>query len=47
MPAEGVQLMTIGRGDERFRKLRRYFHGPAIQIEKPFVKMTLLDCVET
>src|SRR2546430_76569 len=47
MPAEGMQLVTVGRGDERFRELRRHFYGPAIQIEKPFVKMTKLDRVET
>ena len=41
-----VQLVRIRCGDKRFPKLRRFFHGSAVQIEKSFVKMTKLDRVE-
>src|SRR5207249_1436747 len=47
MPAKRVQLVGVGRSDQRFAKLRGHFHRPAVQIEKAFVKVTKLDRIET
>src|SRR5262249_21031644 len=46
VPAKGVQLVRIGSRDQRFAKLRGHFRGPAVQIERRFMKMTELDRVE-
>ena len=46
MPPKRVQLMSVGRREQRFAKLCGDRRGPTVQIEKPLVEMTKLDRVE-
>ena len=41
-----MQLMRIGRCNQRFVEFRRDFHRAAIQVEHALVKMTELNRVE-
>src|SRR5690242_17634294 len=47
MTSERVQLVGVGRGEQRFAVFFRDSDGAPVQIEEAFVKMTHFDRVET
>jgi len=42
VPSKGMQLVSVGSRNQRLVKSGGHFHGPAVQIEKSFVKVTKL-----